>query len=238
MSLNDRTVLITGANGGLGRAAARTLAARGARLALVGQDRGKLETLAGELDLPASHLLLQAADLRDPAAAGRLVAAVMGWSGRLDVLLQLVGGWTGGKGLAEVPAADLEHMLAQHLWTTFHLVQAAVPPMLAGGWGRLIAISSPYAVHPAAGGGPYAIAKAAQDTLFLTLAQELKGSGVTANLIQVRSIDAQSERLTHPSPKNASWTTLDEIIGAVIYLCSDVAGQVNGARLPLFGAPA
>ena len=69
----------------------------------------------------------------------------------------------------------------------------------------------------------------------LTLAEELKHSGVTANVLRVKTIDVQHERQHQPSPKNASWTTPEEIAAAIIYLCSDEAQQVNGARLPLYG---
>jgi NAD(P)-dependent dehydrogenase (short-subunit alcohol dehydrogenase family) len=89
-------------------------------------------------------------------------------------------------------------------------------------------ISSPLAGRPNAKGGPYAIGKAGQEALMLTLSQELRGTGVTANLLQARSIDAKRE-----SP---SATTPDELAEAILYLLSEEAGTVNGARLPMFGA--
>jgi len=70
----------------------------------------------------------------------------------------------------------------------------------------------------------------------LTLAEELKYSGVTANIIRVRTIDVQHERDTTPTPKNASWTTPEEIVAAIAYLCSEEAGAMNGARLSLYGS--
>jgi len=60
---------------------------------------------------------------------------------------------------------------------------------------------------------------------------------VTANILRVRSIDVEHKREHEPSPKNASWTTPEEIAAALLYLCSDEANRVNGARIPLYGAP-
>lgn len=76
----------------------------------------------------------------------------------------------------------------------------------------------------------------AQEALMLTLARELVGSGVTANILQVRTIDAKYERDEQPMPKNANWTTPEEITAAILYLCSDEAHVVNGARIPLYCA--
>jgi NAD(P)-dependent dehydrogenase (short-subunit alcohol dehydrogenase family) len=82
----------------------------------------------------------------------------------------------------------------------------------------------------------YAAAKAAQDTLMLTLAKELAGTGVTANVLQVRTIDTAHERDRARSEKNAAWSTPEEISAAILYLCTDAAQGINGARLPLYGA--
>jgi NAD(P)-dependent dehydrogenase (short-subunit alcohol dehydrogenase family) len=116
-------------------------------------------------------------------------------------------------------------------------MQAFVPLFLTHGWGRLIAVSSPFASRPQPKGAPYAIGKAAQEALFQTLAAELADTGVTANLLLVRTIDAQHERARERTAKNSAWTSPEEISAAILYLCSEAAGAVNGARLPLYGRP-
>jgi 3-oxoacyl-[acyl-carrier protein] reductase len=135
----------------------------------------------------------------------------------------------------ETPPEDLELMLQQNVWTSFNAVLAFVPYLIQNKWGRVIMISSPAAMRPGAKGGAYAIAKAGQEALMLALSQELKGTGVTANLLQVKTIDARREKVTAPSAENASWSTPEEISAAVLFLLSDEAGTINGARLPLFG---
>jgi NAD(P)-dependent dehydrogenase (short-subunit alcohol dehydrogenase family) len=127
-------------------------------------------------------------------------------------------------------------MLNQHVWTSFHVIQAFVPAMVKNAWGRIVMITSPYAARPNARGGPYAVGKTGQEVLMLTLSQELKGSCVTANLLQAKTIDSKREKISNPGPDNFPWTTPEELTAAIIYLLSDEAGTINGAKIPLFGS--
>ena len=236
MSLENRTAVLSGAGGELGAVLARDLAAKGANLALLGRNAEKLEALRAALALPESRVLAHNVDLSDPAAVGSAAMAVATKFGRVDALLHLVGGWTGGKTLLEAAPADLQSMFEQHVWSSFHAVRAFLPHLLANGWGRVIMITSPFAARPNAKGGPYAIGKAGQEALMLTLSQELRGTGVTANLLQAKSIDARREKLSAPTAANTAWTTPEELSAAVLYLLSEEAGTVNGAKIPLFAA--
>jgi len=226
MTLENRVVVISGVSGATGQLAAKAFAERGASLVLLGRDQPKLDALAAELGLPEGRILARAADLGQRDAVFQTARAVQAKFGRADMLLHLVGGWTGGKTLLETPAEDLQEMLDQHLWTTFHMTQAFLPLLAQNTWGRVIAISSPLATRPSAKMGAYAIGKAAEETLLLTLAQEAIDKGVTANILQVRSIDVKNE---------GKGTAPAEIVAAILYLCSEEAGKVNGARIPLTG---
>lgn len=148
--MNNRVVVITGATGGLGQLAARAFAERGASLALLSTDQDKLDSLARDLNLPEDRLLTHAADLLDGAAVRDSAEAVSAKFGRVDALIHLVGGWTGGKTLAESSVDDFAFMLDQHAWTTIHLLRAYSQKLAANGWGRVIAVSSPFATRPSA----------------------------------------------------------------------------------------
>ncbi len=211
----------------LGEASARS------GLALVGTRTESLRDLAAELNLPADRTLLHVANLRDASAASALARAVTEAFHRMDLLFHLIGGWSGGKAVVEVEPRETEEMFQQHVWTTFYLAHALVPLLIANHWGRIIVVSSPVATQPIAKIAPYAMAKAAQETLILSLAQELAGTGVTANVLQVHSIDTRPER--ERTPTKASRTTPEEIVAAMLYLSSDPAQVVNGARIPLYG---
>jgi NAD(P)-dependent dehydrogenase (short-subunit alcohol dehydrogenase family) len=123
-------------------------------------------------------------------------------------------------------------MLDQHLWTTFHVTQAIVPGMVERGWGRVLAVTSPVASEPPAKMASYAVGKAAEEVLLRTLARETADTGVTVNLVVVRTIDVAGAR--SEDPKKASWTTPGEIAATLRFLASDEAAAITGARIPLY----
>jgi NAD(P)-dependent dehydrogenase (short-subunit alcohol dehydrogenase family) len=234
MTLENRVAVITGATGGLGSVVTRFLGERGANVALLDRDPDKLASLTKSLGLTESRFLARTVDLLDQSGTKSAAEAVAARFSRIDILLHLVGGWTGGKTILEAPIDDLTFMLNQHVWTSLYVTQAFVPYLVGNGWGRIIMVTSPFAARPNAKGGPYAISKSGQEALMLTLSQELKGTGVTANLLQAKTIDIKREKISAPSSENASWTTPEELVSAILYLLSDEASTVNGAKIPLY----
>jgi NAD(P)-dependent dehydrogenase (short-subunit alcohol dehydrogenase family) len=233
-SLENRIIVITGATGGLSRVVARVFADEGASLALLSTNPDKLDALSRDLDLPTERIITHAVDLTDPNAVRDSAEAVAIKFGQVDALIHLVGGWTGGRTIAESGLDEFESMLDQHAWTTVHLLRAFVPKLAANGWGRVIAVSSNSANNPPAKRAAYGMGKAAQEALLLSLANEFKGTGMTANVIQVHSIDREGAGNPGQSVRGKG-TSPEEIAAAMLYLCSDEARKLNGARIPLYG---
>jgi 3-oxoacyl-[acyl-carrier protein] reductase len=216
-----KTILVTGATGVLGNLVAKTFAGHGHNLALLDRNQGKLDTLARDLDLPHKRLYTQTIDLLNGPAVHDSAEAVVSKFGSLHALIHLVGGWTGGRTIPESSKDDLDSMLNQHVWTTFHLLQSFAAHIAASKWGRVIIVSKPETLRPSAKTAVYTAAKSAQESLVLTLAEEYKDSGLTANIIHVKSIGAKG-------------TTPAEIVAAMVYLFSEEADKINGARIPLY----
>lgn len=236
-SIEDRVVIIAGAAGGLGSVATAAFAEAGAKLALLGRDQSKLDELAAEMKLPAGRTLAMGVDLGRSQDVEQSANQIAKKFGRIDVLLNFVGGWIGGKSVFDTVKADLDSMLDQHLYASYNMIKAFVPPMVKNSWGRVLGVSSPNASHPPGNNSPYAVGKSAMETLMISLAQELKGTGVTVNLLLVRMIDVAHERQIKPSEKNRSWTSPEEISFTLLHLCSEEAGMINGARIPIYGEP-
>jgi NAD(P)-dependent dehydrogenase (short-subunit alcohol dehydrogenase family) len=228
-------VLVTGATGPSGRAVALRFAADGHRVALNGSDAGRLGALIADLALPEGRAVAVPGDLTDPVAARAVVAAAEAALGRVDVLVHLVGGWTGGTSVADLDHAEVRSMLDQHLWTTLNVLQALLPGMTARGVGRVMAVSSPLAATPGPRGASYAMAKAAEEVLVRSVAREAAADGVTANVLVIRTLDDERSRAAQPNAKTAGWTTPEELADAIAWLASPAAGAVNGQRIALDG---
>ena len=235
MALADRVVAVPGATGAAGRAAVSAFAGQGCKVGLIGTDAEKLRSLAADLDLADGSWHGAAGDVTHADDARRVVGEICEALGPVDVLVHVVGGWLGGVAAVDLDPADVSTSFDQHVFSTLHMVQAVVPGMVERGWGRIFAISQPLASEPGPRGGGYLMAKAAQEVQLRSLARDLAGSGVTANLLIVKTIDKDHERDREPTTKNAQWTTPEEIAATMVMLCGDAASTINGTRIPLFG---
>jgi NAD(P)-dependent dehydrogenase (short-subunit alcohol dehydrogenase family) len=220
-------VLITGATGPLGRAAAARFALEGANLVLVGSDGGRLRSVSADAVLDRERHLLVTADLRDPAAAHAMAEEATTRFGHIDVLLHAVGGWVGGTAVVDLDHDEVRRMLDQHLWSTLNVVQAVLPGMIERGFGRVLAVSSPLAANPGPKGASYAMAKSAEEVILRSLAKETAGTGVTVNVLTVRSIATGNGRSAAPA------TAPEELADVLVYLASPGAGAVTGQRIAI-----
>lgn len=221
----NKNIVVTGATGALGSLTAKTFALQGHNLILLDIDANKLETLARDLNLPANRIYAHPVDLLDATALQTSVEAALSKFGSIHALFHLVGGWVGGKTFVDTSADDLEFMLNQHVRTTFNLFKSLSKPLSGNHWGRVIIVSASTVPNPPGKSGVYTAAKAAQENMVLSLANELKEYKVTANIIQVKAIDVENKG-TGAAPA--------EIVSAMQYLFSDEAGKINGARIPLY----
>jgi len=234
--LQDKTILITGATGALGSVVAREFAQTQAYLALTGRSEEKLERLATETGLPAERIFTVAADVTQADGVENLVATVTARFGQVAVLLNVAGGWSGGKSVGETAVEDWDHMLALNLRSAFLLSRAVLPGMIKAGWGRIVHVSSKTAVEPRAKQAAYAASKMGLITLTEVIAAEVKGSGVTANVILPSIIDTPDNRKFIPKADPAKWVPPERIAATMRFLCSDDAASINGARIPIYGA--
>jgi NAD(P)-dependent dehydrogenase (short-subunit alcohol dehydrogenase family) len=223
-----RVVAITGAAGGLGPTVVRAFLDAGASLALAGRSREKLVELLESHHVPADAWLASGVDLAEPQAATAWAEEVRERFGRVDAVLHLVGGYTAGSSLSELRLEDWDQVQRMLIRTTLCVVRAFAGPLREAG-GRFVAVTSPKAQSPTARSALYSMAKAGSDAIVLALADELRGSAATANLIVVDSIGA-------PQPaRYGKATPPEEIAAAMLFLCSDAAATINGARIPLTG---
>ena len=155
--------------------------------------------------------------------------------GKIDVLAHLVGGFAGGKTVAETEDVTFQRMFELNLNSAFHVVRAVVPHMRKTGSGRIIAIGSRAAENPGAGVGAYSASKAALVSLIRTVALENKDAGITANVILPGTIDTPANRQAMPGSDTSQWVQPTAIASLILWLASDAAKDVTGAAIPMYG---
>jgi NAD(P)-dependent dehydrogenase (short-subunit alcohol dehydrogenase family) len=235
-TLHGKVVLITGATGALGSAVTKEFAQTETRLALAGRSGKKLEQLVADVGLPPERALTVTGDITQVDGVESLVSAVTARWDAIDVLLHVAGGWSGGQPLGETSVEDWDRMLALNLRAAFLLSRAVLSAMVEAGWGRIVHISSKTAVEPRAKQAAYTVSKMGLIALTEVIAAEVKGSGVTANVILPSIIDTPANRASMPKTDPAKWVPPERIAATTRFLCSDDAASTNGARIPIYGA--
>lgn len=230
----DKVVLVAGGTGGLGRAVSLALLGEGARVVTTYYHAAEFEALkaaAGGGNLAGEKL-----DVTDEAAVAQVVSAIVAKYGRLDALINTVGGWAGGSKLWETGVPTLDKMLTLNLRAGFVLSRAVVPAMLKQGRGAIVNIAAKAGLEPPAGGSAYAASKAAAIAMLESLAADLKGSGVRANTVLPSIIDTEANRKSMPGADYSKWPKPEDIAKVILFLCSDDARVIHGAAIPVYGA--
>ncbi len=233
MNFTDTIVLVAGGTGGLGRAIALAFLHEGATVAVTHRSPSELNALKRSAD--AARLSGHPTDVTDETAVRGLVDELVARHGRLDVLVNAVGGYAGGAKLWEMDAKVLDQMLLLNLRSGFVLSRAVVPPMLKQGHGAIVNVSSRSALVHGPGESAYAASKAAAVALIGSLAADLKGTGVRANSVLPSIIDTAANRTAMPKADFSKWPQPEEIARVVLFLCSDDAKLIQGAAIPVYG---
>lgn len=231
----EKTVVITGGTGGLGTSLVRRLIYEDYRLAVTYLMPEEAAEFEKEFDVDEDRLMLSRVDATNPEAVTSLMKDVADRWGAIHGLCALVGGWAGGRDVDETDDVRLERMLDLNLRSAFYATKAAIPYLKEAGWGRIILIGSRGAVDFPSGQAAFNISKAGVVALAKSAAQELDGTGVTANVLMPSVIDTPATRASLPYADYVNWPTPDEIAAVADFLLSDAAGVMNGALVPVYG---
>jgi NAD(P)-dependent dehydrogenase (short-subunit alcohol dehydrogenase family) len=227
---SPRVVIITGAAGNLGRACAEVFSSRGWRCGLVDRDAGRL---AGATAAGPDRLLVGDVDLADARGASGAVDRVLAWGGRVDALVNTVGGYAGGTPIGRTSFADWEAMLNANLRPTLAMCAAVLPTMVRQRSGRIVNVASRHALGAPAGHGPYAAAKSAVVRLSEALAHEHRADGVACTCVLPTTLDTPINRAAMPGADFSAWLSPASLAGVIEFLCTDGAKDLSGAAIPV-----
>ncbi|KAF1070584.1 SDR family NAD(P)-dependent oxidoreductase [Variovorax sp.] len=251
-SLSGRHALVTGAARGIGAEIARTLAAEGAVLTLLGRDREALQRVADTLPAAASHRVV-AADVADPAAVQQAFAQARAALGPLAILVNNAGAAESAPFL-KTSVELWQRMLSVNLTGSFLCTQAPLPDMLEAGWGRIVNIASTAGQKGYAYVAAYTAAKHGVIGLTRSLALEVARKGVTVNAVCPGYTDtdilrnsvanvvgktgrSEADALAEFSSVNPQRRIVQpsEVADAVRWLCGEGAASVNGQSISVSG---
>jgi NAD(P)-dependent dehydrogenase (short-subunit alcohol dehydrogenase family) len=242
--LNGRVAVVTGASRGLGRAMAIELGAAGAKLALVGRDKTKLDETAALLDKAGAEAAVFLADVTDEAQVTALAQGVKERFGRADILINNAG-MNIRKPLVEYTLDEWNTVLDTNLTSVFLITRAFIPLMRGRGYGRILNLASIMSHISLPGRTAYSASKAALLGVTRALAQELAEDGITVVAISPGPFATEMNQglINNPelnrqfmsSVPLGRWGQPEDIGKLAVYLCSDAAGFITGTDILIDG---
>jgi len=226
--LQGKITLITGAKGGLGSFVTEAFLAAGATV--VGVSRS---IQAGDFAHPEFSAF--PAELSSGETARKLADDVIARFGRIDSLVHVMGGFAGGKSVADTDDATFEKMLDLNYRAAFFIARAVLPQMRQQGSGRILAVASRQGVEPAPMVGAYSASKAALVSLIRTIAMENKDRCITANTVLPGTMDTPANRAGDAKADAWQWVQPSQVAGLLVHLASEAGAQVSGAAIPIYG---
>ena len=249
--VKDRVAVVTAAANGLGREIAIVLAREGARVALGDIEADGLKRTADVIAGSGGAAVTFVGDLTEEAPAARLIETAVERFGKLDILINVVGGSRNAK-VWEMSAADWDFVLRLNLRSTFLCTRAAVPPMMRQRYGRIVCTSSgaregtPWTAYYQ-GGAAYSAAKAGVHGFVRDVALELSEHGINVNAVAPGPIDTErtgpnlrrlNETVEYSPTRMTPLRRLGqpiEVAHAVLFLASEEASYITGHTLAVTG---
>ncbi len=234
-NVTGRVAIVTGAAGNLGSAVGRTFASAGARLVLVDRAADRLPRLFPDWVDSPDHYLATSVDLTQEEAVRSVIEEALQRFERIDILVNVAGGFQGGTPLHETPWEVWERMIDLNVRTMVEVSRAVIPIMLKQGSGTIINVASRAALQGGARQGPYSAAKSSVLRLTETMAAELKNHGINVNCVLPSTIDTPQNRESMPKADPSRWVKPEAIAEVILFLASDAAQAVHGAAIPVYG---
>ncbi|MDJ0619891.1 MAG: 3-oxoacyl-ACP reductase FabG [Calothrix sp. MO_192.B10] len=230
--MKGKQVLLTGGTGGLGLGVTPAVLASGAEVTIPYINPRGVERLKGFIS-PADFARTRfvESNLNDEAAVEKLVNDLP----RVDVLIHLVGGFAMGA-THEYSFENWKRDFDLNLHTTFLVCKHSLRRMLDNGYGRIVTVSSRGAVEPGGQLAAYCASKAGVVALTKAIADETKGTNITANTVLPSVIDTPTNRSAMGAENADTWVKPESLAQVICFLASEAAKDVRGAAVPVYGS--
>jgi NAD(P)-dependent dehydrogenase (short-subunit alcohol dehydrogenase family) len=228
----NKIVLVTGGTGALGRAITAAFIASDAKVVSSYVIDREIEQLKKE---SKAVVELIKTDVTKEEEIEKLVLSVISKYGRIDVLVNVVGGYLGGKSVSELDEKEWDLMMTMNLKSAFLISKHVIPQMVSSKYGKIMHVSSRTGLKSSGYDSAYAASKSGLIRLVESLSEEVKDSNINVNCIMPSTIDTEANRRAMPTADHSKWVKLQDLANVVLFLCSDEANVITGAAIPTYG---
>ena len=237
MPMDERVAIVTGATGALGRVVAKALLDQGIRVVSTFRTKVAEQELEAFLGGPAHDLTSIEADLANEKSVEALFKKVVDQYGRVDILLNIVGAWTGGEDIQNTKETDWDFMMNVNLKSAFLCSKHALQQMIKQNYGKIVSVSARPAVEKKyrVKNGAYAVSKAGVAVLTETMAEEVRKYNININAIMPSTMDTPDNRASMPHADPSNWVKTEDVANVILCLISENSKVTSGALVPVYG---
>jgi NAD(P)-dependent dehydrogenase (short-subunit alcohol dehydrogenase family) len=236
---SNKTVLITGGTGALGRSITSAFIASNAKVIssyVVDTEIEQLKKEEKEKEKQSkSPVQLIKADVTKQEEVEKLVSSIISEHGQIHVLVNVVGGYLGGKTVSELDQKEWDLMMNMNLKSAFLISKHVIPQMASSKYGKIIHVSSRTGLKSDGYDSAYAASKSGLIRLVESMSEELKMSNINVNCIMPSVIDTEANRRAMPTADYSKWLKPSDLANVVLFLCSDDSKVITGAAIPTYG---
>ena len=235
MDLRDCRVAITGGTGALGTAVCEAYLKQGCQVAIPFIFDREIEGFEKEIGDLKSHVTLIRASVTDEEEVQGFFQNVLAKFGKLDMLVNVVGGYIGGIPVSDLGVGDWDAMMNLNLKSAFLCCRAILPHMKERKSGKIVNVSARAGLSGLPGMSAYCVSKGGVRLLTESIAEEVKDLGINVNAIMPSIIDTPANRKAMPDEDHSLWVSPADIAKVILFLTSDDASVINGAAIPVYG---
>jgi NAD(P)-dependent dehydrogenase (short-subunit alcohol dehydrogenase family) len=237
MLLKDKVAMITGSAGALGSVTTRIFLENGAKVVALYHREDKFNRLRKSLGELTERLNGIKSDVTVALDCERAVRKVIDDHRKVDILINLVGGWSGGKTLEKTDENTWDYMMNLNAKSVFLCCKAVLPFMVEKNYGKIVNISAKSSMREGRkkNSSVYAASKGAVRILTQALTEEFKEKNINVNCVMPSTIDTEYNRKMMPKADYSKWVPLGQLAETILFLCSDNADNIKGACIPVYG---
>jgi len=232
---DSKVVLITGGTGALGREVSLAFLKSNAIAVITHVTDKEISPLESKLGNLLKSAMLIKVDIGDEQQTKKTISDVVKKYGRIDILVNLVGGYLGGKKVTEMTENEWDLMMNLNLKTAFLVSKHVVEQMVKQGSGKVIHVAARLALKGIGGNSAYGASKSGLIRFVESLSDEVKDKNINVNCIMPSIIDTDANRKDMPSADFSKWVKPSEIARVVLFLASEDSRPIHGAAIPVYG---